>query len=1023
MQIAETSIRRPVFAAVLSLLIILIGIVSYLRLTVREYPKIENPVVTVATQYIGASSDVVESQVTQVIEDALSGIEDVDYITSVSRSSSSQVTVVFNTGRDADAASADVNSRVAAARKRLPKDILDPVVTKTDADAQPVIILGLSSKRYSQMELSQMADLQIKPILQNAKGAANIFVWGESRPSMQILISPEKLAGYGLTTQDIATAITNSNVQLPSGFIDSPNRKFTITNKTGLQTVQQFQNIVLRNVNGSFIRLRDVANVREQAVEPTMLVRLNGQPVVAIAITKQATANPLDLSKSVNELLGSIKKNLPSGVTLTVSRDSSVAIGESINSVYHAIGESVALVAIVIFLFLRTVRASIIPLVTIPVSLLGTFAIMLLAGFTINLLTLLALVLAVGLVVDDAIVMLENIYRHIEEGVPPFQAAVKGAREVGFAIVAMTLTLIAVYAPLAFISGKTGKLFTEFAFSLAGAVLVSGFVSLTLSPMMSSLLLKKNSTPNWLERTLEHGLDALVAGYKKVLFFVLNRRWIVVIIMVASAAVSWAIIQGLPSELAPSEDQDFVLVVLRGPAGSPLAYNNHYAQEIVHTISSYPEVKQVFSVIGTPDVSSGMLFVALSPSADRKRSAMVLAQKINGKIAKLPAVEAYAMVPPSLGGSGKERPLSYVILTNQDYPQLNEVVQKIMAAAKKNPNLTQLQTNLQLNQPQLLLNVNRDQAANLNVNVVDVARAVQAMIGSSTVNTYNVGGEQYDVDIQAPLANRNEPSDISGLFLRSSSNAMVPLSSLVHVENSITAPQLNHFSQRRSATISANLAPGYSLGQALNFMDSTAKEILPTGYSTDLKGVSRDYLSSQGSIQMVFAMALLFIFFVLSAQFESFIDPFIIMLSVPLSLVGALLAIKLSGGSLNIYSEIGMVTLVGLITKHGILIVEFANQLREHGMSIKEAALHSAVQRFRPILMTTGAMVLGSLPLALATGSGSVSRQQIGWVIVGGMSMGTLLTIFVVPTAYILFARATVPGANKTILAEDSVVD
>ncbi len=1005
MQLPEISIRRPVFASVLSLLILLVGWVSFQGLTVREYPKIDEPTVSVQTRFAGASSEVMESQITKTLEDSLAGIEGVDVLTSTSRQEQSNITVRFKLERDPDAAAADVRDKVSRVRQRLPQGIDEPVIAKVEADAFPVIWIALSSDRFSRLELSDMANRIAKPVLQTATGAADVRIYGERRYSMRIWIDPDRLAAYRLTVQDVEDALRRSNLEVPAGRIESSQREFNVTAATDLQTPQQFREITLRHVNGLPVRLGDVARVEQGPQDERSSVRLNGRDSISLGVIRQATANPLELSAGVRQLLEKVRTDLPPGVNVDIANDNSVFIDRSIKAVYTTIAEAVVLVALVIFVFLRTVRASIIPLVTIPVSLIGTFALMALFGFSINTLTLLALVLAIGLVVDDAIVVLENIYRHIEEGLKPFDAAIKGAREIGFAVVAMTLTLAAVYAPLAFTPGRTGRLFAEFALALAGAVVVSGFVALTLSPMMSSKLLRHNPHPGWFDRSMERVLVGMTNGYRRVLTASLNLRWLVLGVMVASALGSWWLLQNTRQELAPIEDRGVILVNINGPDGATLAYTRRYAEAIERIGQDYPEFDRIFSNIGNPTVAQGTVFLRAKPWEERERTTQQIAREITPRVASLPGISGFPITPPSLGQGFRERPINYVIVTSDSYENLARVVRRFQDEMAKHPGFVQVDTDLRLNKPEIRLDVDRERAADMGVSVDAIARTVETMLGGRIVTRYKQGGEQYDVVVQTDSAQRSTPDDIDRLFVRGRGDAMIPLASLVQLREVVVPRDLNHFGQRRSASITANLAPELALGEALEIMDRIAGNVLPAGYTTDLNGQSREFKNSSGSLAIVFALSLLFIYLVLAAQFESFVDPFIIMLSVPLSMLGALLALKFTGGTLNVFSQIGLITLVGLITKHGILIVEFANQLREAGKSKVEAVTEAATLRLRPILMTTGAMVLGAIPLALATGAGAESRQQIGWVIVGGMSLGTLLTIFVVPSVYLLLSR------------------
>ncbi|WP_333708304.1 efflux RND transporter permease subunit [Tepidimonas ignava] len=1015
MQLPEIAIRRPVFATVLSLLIVLVGWVSFENLSVREYPKIDEPVVTVTTRLAGASSEVIESTVTKVLEDSLAGIEGVDVITSISRPEQSQISVRFRLERDPDAAAAEVRDKVARVRGRLPQTVDEPVVAKVEADAFPVIWIALSSERYSPLQLTDLANRIAKPVLQTATGVAEVRIYGERRFAMRVWLDPDRLAAYGLTVQDVEDALRRANLEVPAGRVESLQREFNVTAATDLRTPQQFEEVVIRTAaSGLPVRLRDVARVEQGAADERTSVRLNGRDTVSLGVIRQATANPLELSASVRALLAKVQADLPPGIDVQVANDNSVFIDRSIKAVYQTILEAVVLVTLVIVLFLRTARASIIPLVTIPVSLVGAFALMALFGFTINTLTLLALVLAIGLVVDDAIVVLENIHRHIEEGMTPLAAAIKGSREIAFAVVAMTLTLAAVYAPLAFTPGRTGRLFAEFALALAGAVLVSGFVALTLSPMMCARLLRHQAKPSWFDRTMERGLAAVTRGYGWALGWALRARWAVVLLMVACAAASAWLFKTTKQELAPLEDRGVILNIVNAPDGATAAYTSRYAAAIERIGQQYPEFDRIFALVGNPTVSQATVFFRAKPWEERQRSTLELAREMAPKIATLPGVTAFPITPPSLGQGFRERPVNFVITTNDSYANLARVVAEFQRRMAQYPGFLQVDTDLRMNKPELRLEVDRERAAALGVSVDAVARAVETMLGGRTVGRYKREGEQYDVIVQTEAVQRSAPQDIERLYVRGRNGAMVPLAALVKVQEVVAPRELNHFAQRRSASITANLSPEFALGEALQVMDTIAREVLPEGYATDLNGSSREFRAAAGSLAVVFVLALLFIYLVLAAQFESFVDPFVIMLSVPLSMLGALAALKWSGGTLNVFSQIGLVTLVGLITKHGILIVEFANQLRQQGLGLLDAVRRAAELRLRPILMTTGAMVLGAIPLALATGAGAESRQQIGWVIVGGMSVGTLLTIFVVPTVYLLLARQRVPGADRT---------
>jgi multidrug efflux pump len=1004
--LSDVCIRRPVFATVLSLVVVLVGVVSYQRLPVREYPKIDEPVVTVETKYRGASADVIESRVTKPLEDALAGIEGVDVLTSISRAENSQITVKFRLERNPDAAASDVRDRVARTRGKLPVDIDEPVIAKVEADANPIIWLAFSSDRLSALDVSDIASRLVKTRLQTLPGAADVRIFGERRYSMRIWLDRNKLAAYRLTPQDVEDALARQNVEVPAGRIESRTREFSVVAETDLSRPDQFENVVVRYVSGYPVRIRDLGRVEVAPLDERSVVRFNGRPAVALGVIKQATANPLELSNAVRAEVPRITADLPEGVTVNVAYDSSVFIDRSIKAVATTILEAIALVALVIFVFLRSVPATIVPLVTIPVSLIGAFALMHFLGFSVNTLTLLALVLAIGLVVDDAIVMLENIYRHVEQGMPPLQAALVGSKEIGFAVVAMTLTLAAVYAPVAFMTGRTGKLFIEFALTLAGAVLVSGFVALTASPMMCSKLLRHAPKHGRLYNWIEAGIVGLTRGYRRALGFALRHRLpVLAIAFVIPSSAILALFASLKEELAPTEDRGVVISVFRGPEGATIQYTDSYARRLEGIFKSTADVTRYFVVAGFPLVSQGISFVGLKDWDERDRKAQAVRNELAPKLLALPGVLAFPTLPQSLGQSPRANPVEAVVVTSASYDELDRVVNGLVAALARNTNLVNLDTDLKLNKPELKVQVDRDRAIDAGVPVETVGRTMETMLGGRQVTRYKQQGEQYDVLVQMSPGERTRPDDISSIFVRGRNDAMVPLSSLVSVRESVAPRELNHFAQRRSATISANLAPGYPLGEALGFVEETARAQLPSGYALDYNGISREFRASSAGLWFALGLALAFIYLVLAAQFESFRDPFIIMLSVPLAMAGALAALYLSGGTLNIYSKIGLVTLIGLITKHGILIVEFANQLQAKEEAIGEAVVEAAVLRLRPILMTTGAMVLGAVPLAVAQGAGAESRQPIGWVIVGGLLLGTALTLFVVPTVYSLIAR------------------
>jgi multidrug efflux pump len=1002
MSLFELCIRRPVLATVLSLLVLVIGAISYTRLAVREYPKIDEPIVSVQTNYPGASAEVVESQITKVLEDSLAGIEAVELMTSASRSETSQINVRFRLTRDPDSAAADVRDKVARVRARLPDNVDEPVIAKVEADAFPILWMAVTQGARNTIDVSDYLARYVKPRLSVLPGAADVWIFGERRMSMRINVDRDRLAGYRLTVQDVEDALRRQNVELPSGRIESSKREFNIVAATDLQTPQQFEQAIIANVNGYPVRLGDVAIVQVGALNERVIARFKGDPSINMGVVKQATGNPLELSQAVRAEVAKINETLPPGMKITVVYDSSVFIDRSIRSVFETIAEAVILVVLVIFFFLRNLRATLIPLVTIPVSLIGAFALMYAFGFTINTLTLLAMVLAIGLVVDDSIVVLENIFRNIEHGMGRVEAAIKGTREIGFAVIAMTLTLVAVFAPLAFSTGRTGRLFIEFALALAGAVLVSGFVALTLSPMMCSKLLAHQARHGRLYNLIDRFLLGLTHGYARSLEWVLAHRWVVLVIWAGVVALGGLMFSLMRSELAPLEDRAVIFGRLQAPPGATVEYTSDNLRAVESYYETIEEAAAYNAIAGFPTVDFGNAILRLKPWEERKRKQQDITRELNQKLSQLPGVIGFAVNPPSLGQSPRSLPIEYVIMAQIPYAELDRIVGNYLVELGKYPGVQALQTDLRLNTPELRVDVDRDKLGDLGISVQTVGLTLQTMLGGRQVTRFKKDGEQYDVIVQVAPRDRTRPNDISDIYVRSRDGSMVQLANVVKVLEGVSPQSLNHFQRLRAVTITGLLAPGYTLGDALAVMDETARRVLPQDALTDLNGQSREFRDARGGFYLTLVLALVFIYLVLSAQFESFADPFVIMLSVPLSMTGALLALWATGGTWNIYSQIGVVTLVGLITKHGILIVEFSNQLRELGEELFSAVEKAAVLRLRPILMTTGAMVLGAVPLALAVGAGAESRIQIGWVIAGGMAFGTPLTLYVVPTVYTL---------------------
>ncbi len=997
----------------MNLVILLIGVISYQRLAVRLIPNVDVPIVTVRTIYPGANAQVIESQITNPIEDSLSGIEGIDFISSVSRAEVSQVTVRFLLDRNADAAASDVRDRVSQARSFLPEEADEPIVQKQEADAQPIIYLAFSSDRHNLTEIADIATRLVKDRVQTLPGVAQADVYG-NRFAMRIWLNPDRLAGFELTPQDVENALRAQNIEIPAGRVESRDREFTVLAETDLREPEEFAQIIVKNTDEFLVRLGDVARIELGADSARFRARFNRRNAVPLGVIKQAVANPLDISDALKVLLPEITRTLPEGMRVEMAYDSTVFIRESIDQVYVTVVEAVVLVMLVIFLFLRNWRAVIIPLVTIPVSLIGAFALMNLFGFTINTLSLLAMVLAIGLVVDDAIVMLENIYRHIEEGIPPFQAALKGSSEIGFAIVAMTLTLAAVYLPFAFSTGRSGMLFIEFALTLAGAVLVSGFTALTLSPMMCSKLLHHDEKHGRLFEFGERLLKGLDHGYRTLLDRVLRLRWLTIGAAATVVAGMVGLFLSLPDELAPDEDQGIIIGFGTAPEGATIDYTDRYAKQMEDIYEAVPEQNRFFKIIGFGGVTRVIGFVGLKPWNERERSAQQIAQSLFQEFSDIAGLMAFPITRPPLGQGHFGQPVSFVVQSTGTWEELDDTVSKLLAKMTENSQLTNPDSDLKLNKPELRVDINREKVAVVGASVDTVGRTLETMLGGRNVTRFKMGTEQYDVIVQIDDDARRTPGDLSNIFVRGNDDTMIQLQNLATVTETVAAKELNHFDKLRAATISVGLAPGYSQGEALEWIENALREVTPDALF-DLSGQSREFRESESGAMMLMVLALIFIYLVLSAQFESFVDPLIILVAVPLAMFGAFLCLVMLNkgnvlgwwtvtGSWNIYTQIGAVTLVGLISKHGILIVEFANQLREQGVAKRDAVLQSASLRLRPILMTTGAMVLGAVPLAVATGAGAEARHQIGWVVAGGMSFGTVFTLFVVPVVYLFLS-------------------
>jgi multidrug efflux pump len=1016
-----------VLATVMSLVIVLVGYLSFTRMAVREYPNIDPPVVSVRTVYKGATAQVMESAITQPLEDSLSGIEGIKTIKSQSREEVSQITITFVAAREIDGAANDVRDRVARIRKNLPAASDNSVVSKIEADAQPILWIALSSDRHTPMEMSDYADRYLTDPLKALPGVASVIIGGERKYAMRVWLDRERLAAQGLTAQDVEDALNRENLDSPSGRIESTQREFTVQARTDLRSPEEFNNMIIKEVNGYPVRLKDVGRAAPGPYENRKIVRVRGEDALGLGVVKQSTANTLEVAQSAKALLPRLQASLQPGMKMWVAVDTSTFIEASIHSVFETIFVALVLVVLVIFFFLREVRATLIPAVTIPISIIGHFTFLKALGFSINTLTLLGVVLSIGLVVDDAIVVLENVHRHIEDGMKPFKAALVGSKEIGFAVIAMTITLAAVFTPLSFAQGNTGKLMTEFALTVATSVIVSGFVALSLVPMMCSKLLRHEHS--WVYTKTEPFFKGMTDGYRAALSATLRHRWAVGVAFLAVLGVMTWLFTQLKAELSPEEDRSLFLAFVIAPEGSSMQYTDSYMHAVEEMAKGIPEIDTMFAVVAPglerPNpVNLGIAFSVLKPWDERKRSQQQITKELGPKLyGGLPGALSFTKGLPPLGQPLFSKKVEYVIYGNT-FEELQDKVNKMMAKLSQYPGITALDSDLKLNKPQFAVKIDRDKAAALGISMEAIGHTLETLLGGFDVTRYKHEGKQYDVVVQMEDDKRRQPSDLTSIYVRGADGSLNQLSNLVTLSETVGPKELNHFNKLRAAIISGEPAGNTTLGQVLDHMDGLVKTELGPDTRTDLDNISREFRESGGQLWVTFGLALVFIYLVLSAQFESFVGPLVIMFTVPLAMTGAVLAMWINfkldhGGTLNVYSQVGLVMLVGLITKHGILIVEFANQLRVKGMDKMDALVEAATLRLRPILMTTAAMVLGAVPLALAHGAGAESRQAIGWVVVGGLLLGTLLTLFVIPTMYsVLVRRVHLPS----LADEDAIV-
>lgn len=999
-----TSINRPVLAIVMSLAIILFGIIGFTFLGVREFPSVDPPVVTVSTTYVGANSDVMESQITEPLEEAVNGVPGVRTITSVSREGRSNITVEFELGVDLEAAANDVRDKVSGALNRLPPDVDPPRVEKADADSSPIMFLTVRSDKRDLLEISNIAELYFKERLQTIPGISAVQIWGQRRYSMRLWMDPIKLASLKLAPSDVLQAVNRENVELPSGRVEGQNTELTVRTMGRLTSEEDFNNLIIKEDGENIVRFSDVGYAKLGAENDRTILRRDGIPGCAIAIVAQPGANNIDISDRLRKKLDQIERDLPPDVSYQMSFDSTDYIRASIAEVEETIIIAFCLVLAIIFIFLRDWRTTVIPIATIPISLIGSFFVMYLLGFTINVLTLLGIVLAIGLVVDDAIVVLENIYVKIEEGEDPQEAAKKGSTEIYFAVISTTVSVVAVFLPVIFLQGLTGRLFREFGLVVASSVAISAFVSLTLTPMMSAKILKRRAEQPWLYRVTEPFFNKLTVGYASTLDAFMQRRWLAFVVIGISIGLIYLMGVTLPSELAPMEDRSEFRLQAQAQEGATYEYMDRYVMELTDFIANeVPERSGMVSVtapgFGGSGVNSGFVRVILKDPTQRDRSQQQIVDDVTMKVKKYTGVRTFATQAQTIGDRRGGFPLQFVIQANE-MDKLKKVLPDFMAKANASPKFAFVDLDLKFNKPEINITIDRDKARSLGVNVLDIAQTLQLGLSGSRFGNFIMDGKQYQIIGQVERADRNEPLDLKTLYVKNRRGELIQMDNLVTFEELSSPPQLYRFNRYSSAKVSAQLAKGVALGEGIKEMERIADEVLDETYSTSLDGASREFAESSSSIYVAFLIALAIIYLILAGQFESFKDPLIIMFTVPLALAGALLSLWYFNQTLNIFSQIGIIMLIGLVTKNGILIVEFANQRKEQGKKLLEAVKDAAESRFRPIIMTSLSTILGILPIALALGAGSESRVSMGIAVIGGMLFATILTLYVIPAIY-----------------------
>ena len=997
MNISELSIRRPVLSTVMTLIILLFGFIGYNSLGVREYPSVDNPIISVSCSYPGANADVIENQITEPLEQNINGIPGIRSLSSTSSQGSSRITVEFELSVDLETAANDVRDKVSRAQRYLPRDCDPPTVSKADADATPILMVTIGSDKRSLLEISEIADLTVKEQLQTIPDVSSVEIWGEKKYSMRLWIDPIKMAGYGITPMDVKNAVDRENVELPSGSIEGNTMELSIRTLGLMHTADEFNNLIIKEDNNRIIRLSDIGRAELEARDLKSYMKMNGVPMIGIVVIPQPGANHIDIADEVYRRMEMMKKDLPEDVTYQYSFDNTKFIRASINEVKSTVYEAFVLVIIIIFLFLRDWRVTLVPCIVIPVSLIGAFFVMYLAGFSINVLSMLAIVLSVGLVVDDAIVMTENIYIRIERGMSPKEAGIEGSKEIFFAVISTTITLVAVFFPIVFMEGTTGRLFREFSIVVTGSVIISSFAALTFTPMLATKLLVRQEKKNWFYRKTEPFFEGMNNGYSKLLNIFLNKRiWAWPITAVTLGVIFW-LWNTIPSEMAPLEDRSRITINTKGPEGVTYEYMRDYAEDITATADSLmPDAEAITTRVWS---GSGNIQITLKDLQDRDYSQMEVAEKLSRAVQKKTKARAFVQQQSTFGGRRGGMPVQYVIQAT-NIEKLEKVLPVFMAKVYESPVFQMADVNLKFSKPEARISINRDKANVMGVSTRDIAQTLQYGLSGQRMGYFYMNGKQYEIVGEINRQQRNKPVDLKSIYIRSGNGEMIQMDNLIELAEGIAPPQLYRYNRFVAATVSAGLAEGKTIGEGLDAMDAIAAEVLDDTFRTALTGESKEYRESSSSLMFAFILALVLIYLILAAQFESFKDPFVIMLTVPLAVGGALIFMHFKDQTMNIYSQIGIIMLIGLVAKNGILIVEFANQKQETGIDKLTAIREASIQRLRPILMTSVSTILGLIPLAFATGEGANGRIAMGISVVGGMLISTFLTMFIVPAVY-----------------------